>query len=236
MISVPLWLTSDQACGYLNNKIARSAVVDTNFPMDSVFYAQLLEQGFRRSGDAVYKPHCTDCSACISTRIAVKEFQPDRKQKRCLNRNRNIQIHVRPPVFLDTHFDLYLRYQAARHDNDKTTSVHTENDYMQFLGSSWCNTQFVEFFIADKLMAVAIIDILDNALSAVYTFFDPELSNHSPGVYAILWQIEQAKKLNFEYIYPGFWIKDCKKMCYKNQYQPLQGLINQQWLPILNHS
>ena len=105
---------------------------------------------------------------------------------------------------------------------------------MQFLGSSWCESWFVEFSVANQLMAVAVVDVLDNALSAVYTFFDPEFADNSPGVYAVLWQIAQAKQLGLDYLYLGFWIKDCRKMCYKSQYQPLFGLIDQQWQPISN--
>jgi len=103
------------------------------------------------------------------------------------------------------------------------------DEYIRFLGSSWCDTLFIEFSIADELAAVAIVDRLDNALSAVYTFFDPKFSSHSLGVYAVLWQIQYAQEQGLEWLYLGFWIADCQKMNYKDQYQPLQGFIDQAW-------
>ena len=103
------------------------------------------------------------------------------------------------------------------------------DEYIKFLGCSWCDTRFVEFFCAGELAAVAVVDCLDNALSAVYTFFDPKFSGYSLGVYAVLWQIDYAQKQDLDWLYLGFWIAECRKMNYKNQYQPLQGLIAQQW-------
>jgi len=103
------------------------------------------------------------------------------------------------------------------------------DDYINFLAGSWCNTQFMEFSIADELAAVAIVDRLDNALSAVYTFFDPRFSSHSLGVYAVLWQINHAQEQGLEWLYLGFWIADCQKMNYKDQYHPLQGFIDLEW-------
>ena len=91
----------------------------------------------------------------------------------------------------------------------------------------------MEFSNNDQLAAVAIIDVLDNALSAVYTFFDPAFANSSLGVFAVLWQIKQAEQLNLDYVYLGFWIQNCRKMQYKIQYQPLQGLINNNWQTII---
>jgi arginine-tRNA-protein transferase len=105
----------------------------------------------------------------------------------------------------------------------------TPEEYINFLGSRWCKTQFVEFSIANELAGVAVVDYLQNGLSAVYTFFEPKFSNYSLGIYAVLWQIQHAKELNINFVYLGFWIKNCQKMAYKNQYQPLQGLINQHW-------
>jgi leucyl-tRNA---protein transferase len=231
MISIPLWLTAEHACSYLDDRYSRSTVVDPDFMLNPQLYSRLIEQGFRRSGDQVYKPYCRSCQACVPTRLPVAYFLPDRKQKRCAKRNAQTRVSIKPAEFDPRHFELYSRYQAARHDKGETSSA-SPREYLHFLGSSWCDTWFVEFSISGKLAAVAVVDVLDHALSAVYTFFDPEFSDYSPGVFAVLWQIEQARKLNLEYLYLGFWVKDCRKMSYKNQYQPLQGLIGQQWQPI----
>ncbi len=231
MISVPLWLTAEHACSYLDDKLAQSAVVDPSFTLDPQLYSRLIEHGFRRSGDQVYKTYCSSCQACVPTRIHVGEFLPNRKQKRCAERNAQTLVTIKPAAFDPRHFDLYRHYQAARHGKGDAATVSPE-DYMQFLGSSWCDTWFVEFSISGNLAAVAVVDVLDHALSAVYTFFDPAFADYSPGVFAVLWQVDQAKKLNLDYVYLGFWIKNCRKMSYKIQYQPLQGLIDQQWQTI----
>lgn len=228
MISIPLILTQTHPCSYLDGELAQSLFVHPSCRLTTSIYAQLIEKGFRRSGDEVYKPHCPQCSACVPARLAVNQFQANRSQKRCLQRNINTVAIVKPPVFEQAHYDLYLRYQSIRH-NDGDMAHSSQDDYLDFLGSSWCDTKFVEFSINNELACVAVIDQLDNALSAVYTFFDPEFSSYSLGVYAVLWQIEQARRQHREYLYLGFWIKACKKMTYKSDYQPLQLLIDNQW-------
>ncbi len=228
MISIPLWLTQENRCSYFDDRLSQSAVVHPGFAMDTALYSELIAQGFRRSGDQVYKPYCNACQACVPTRIPVNAFKANRKQKRCLNRNVQTLASITPARFDPKHFALYQRYQAARHQKDTADAI-SENDYIQFLSSHWCDTWFVEFTVADALMAVAVVDVLNNALSAVYTFFDPAFNEHSPGVYAVLWQIEQAKLQQLDYVYLGFWIEDCRKMRYKIQYQPLEGLIGQEW-------
>jgi len=228
MISIPLILTGEHPCSYLDDEAAQSLFIHPSFQLTPLIYSRLIEQGFRRSGDEVYKPHCPHCSACIPARLAVNQFQANRSQQRCLKKNINTLAVIKPPVFEQAHYDLYLRYQAVRHSGGDMANSSPE-DYLDFLGSSWCDTQFVEFSINNKLAGVAVVDQLDNALSAVYTFFDPDLSAYSLGVYAVLWQIEQARRQHKDYLYLGFWIKECKKMAYKSGYQPLQLLIDKQW-------
>lgn len=229
MISIPLFLAEDHVCSYLEDQVANSIFVHPSFKLNTSIYNQLIAKGFRRSGDLVYAPHCQSCFECKAARIPVAQFKPNRSQKRCLTKNINTQIILKPARFDHSHYELYLRYQNSRH-NGGNMAQSSPSDYMEFLGSNWCNTQFVEFHIKKQLSAVAIIDRLDNALSAVYTFFDPDLANMSPGVFAVLWQIHWAQKLNLKWVYLGFWIKNCQKMNYKTDYQPLELLINKQWL------
>lgn len=229
MTKIPLLITTPHPCSYLDGRQAQSAFVAPSVDINTAVYSQLLAQGFRRSGDEVYRPHCAQCSQCVPVRLPVAQFKPNRRQKRCLQKNRHTAAIIKPAAFEQAHYELYLRYQYQRHAEGNM--AHTRPDeYMNFLGSSWCHCQFVEFFIADELAAVAIVDQLDNALSAVYTFFEPKFSSYSPGVYAVLWQIQQAQQRGLEWLYLGFWIGDCDKMNYKTQYQPLQRLIERQWL------
>ncbi len=228
MTAVPLLISAPHPCSYLEDQYAQSAIVEPSFGVNNAIYSQLIAHGFRRSGDDVYRPYCAQCSQCIPVRLPVAQFEPNRRQKRCLQKNRQTTAIIKPAAFEQSHYDLYLRYQNHRHAEDNMANT-SPDEYLSFLGSSWCNSQFIEFFCAEELAAVAIVDRLDNALSAVYTFFEPKFSDYSPGVYAVLWQIHYAQKQGLEWLYLGFWIADCQKMNYKNQYHPIQGLIDQQW-------
>lgn len=235
MKTIPLVLTYKHECNYLDDEIAQSAFVHPSIQIDNSLYSELIELGFRRSGNDVYKPRCPACKACIPAKIPVKSFAPNRQQKRCLKKHSQTRVITKPAHFEQTHYDLYLRYQNRRHQGGIMAQT-SPNDYITFLSSDWSQTQFVEFLIDNRLAGVAIIDLLDNGISAVYTFFEPDLADYSLGTYAVLWQIEQAKKLLKDFIYLGFWIENCRKMAYKNQFQPLQLFINDSWLPYLKTS
>jgi arginine-tRNA-protein transferase len=229
MISIPLILIPPHACSYLDDQQSQSVFVHPNYPLTTSIYTQLIAQGFRRSGDEVYTPHCSNCAACIPTRLAVHDFKPDRSQQRCWRKNSHTTAIIKPAVFEQAHYELYLRYQKIRHTGGNMADS-SPDEYIDFLSSSWGNTVFVEFSINNELAGVAIVDQLDNALSAVYTFFDPKFSSYSLGVYAVLWQIDYAKRQHKNFLYLGFWIQACQKMAYKSHYQPLQLFRNKQWL------
>jgi arginine-tRNA-protein transferase len=227
--SIPLIKTHPHPCSYLSGEAAQSHFVNPAFPMTAAIYAKLIEHGFRRSGDNVYKPYCSHCTSCIASRLAVSEFKPNRSQKRCQKNNHNTQATIKAPVFEQAHYDLYLRYQLTRHSDGDMVNGSPE-EYLSFLNCSWCDTCFVEFSINQQLAAIAVVDRLDNALSAVYTFFDPQFANRSLGTYAVLWQIQQAIVEQREFVYLGFWIENCQKMAYKSHFQPMQLLVKDQWL------
>jgi arginine-tRNA-protein transferase len=204
MISIPLFVTEQHPCSYLDKRNSQSAFIT---------------------------PHCPTCSQCIATRLLVNKFIPNRNQKRCIKKNQQTTVIVKPAKFEQAHYDMYMRYQNHKHE-DGGMANSSEDDYINFLASHWCNTLFVEFSINKELAAVAIVDLLDNALSAVYTFFEPRFSQYSLGTYAVLWQQNHAKELELEYVYMGFWIEKCRKMSYKTQFQPMQGFIANEWKDI----
>jgi arginyl-tRNA--protein-N-Asp/Glu arginylyltransferase len=233
MRALPLVLTQEHPCSYLEQQ-AQSLFVQPDFILTRRIYAQLLEQGFRRSGSYVYRPKCPSCSACIPVRLPVDEFKPNRSQKRVLAKNADTRVQLKAPVFNRRHYELYRSYQKLRHSGGDMEDMNPGR-YLQFLRSDWCKTIFAEFVINGELAAVAAIDRLANALSAVYTFFDPRFSAFSPGVYAVLWQIGYARELGLRWVYLGYWIEECRKMTYKTQYRPLQALIGGQWRQFEKH-
>lgn len=228
MKRISLYLGHEHDCSYLPGRMARSVYVDLDTPMNGSTYSALVEQGFRRSGELVYRPHCPSCSACIPVRVPAQRFVPNRSQTRVVTRNADLTVRRKPAVFDEVHYRLFSRYLDARHGQGGMASSSRE-EYVQFLTAGWVHTSFVEFRLGDELLALAVVDYLEDALSAVYTFFDPDHAKRSLGVNAVLWQIGEARRLGLSWLYLGFWIEECRKMAYKNRYRPLQALIGGRW-------
>ena len=224
--------TAMHPCSYIPGLIARNAVVDPEYDMNPEIYDYLIQNGFRRSGEQVYRPYCHTCEECVTTRIPVQEFQRSRSQKRIWKLNKDLVVKVNKNGFSQDYLPIYQRYLESRHESVDYEGV--EN----FLTADWCDIHYYEFYLKDEvgteeLIGVAVTDQIKSGLSAVYTFFDPELgSKRSLGVYAVLWQIEAAITQKLPYVYPGFWIKNCRKMNYKSNYQPIEGLIKGKWVPL----
>ncbi len=224
------YATPPHECNYLPDKEATTLFADPHFEKNTRLYSALADCGFRRSGEHLYMPHCDNCASCIPVRIPVSEFIPSRNQKRTWKQNRNLKINTLDPEFNPEHFTLYEKYLLSRHTGGGMDNPSPDS-YMQFLTASWARTVFYEMrsHHDNTLLAVAIVDIMESALSAVYTFFDPDYAQLSLGRFAVLYQIEQARKQNLNSLYLGYWIKDCKKMSYKDEYQPLEYYYNNDW-------
>ncbi|MFT5226747.1 MAG: arginyl-tRNA--protein-N-Asp/Glu arginylyltransferase [Polaribacter sp.] len=225
--------SAPEPCSYLDDRNSISAFANPHIDMDMQTYNTLIQHGFRRSGGYVYRPHCTNCKECISVRVPVKQHKLSRNEKRILRLNKDIKISLSKGQFRQDHFDLYSRYMANRH-SDGSMANPTKGDYRRFLICDWTETEFIEFRLGKSLLAIAVSDITDSGLSAVYTFFDPDYHDRSLGHFAILSQIEEAKYRDLEYLYLGYWIKNCNKMRYKNRYKPLEGFIDDHWQDITN--
>jgi arginyl-tRNA--protein-N-Asp/Glu arginylyltransferase len=215
-------------CSYLPNRTAISVFADPAINMTNNIYGKLAEIGFRRSGNHVYAPKCNNCQACIPVRIPVDSFTPNRTQRRTLTRNASIDVVQTPACFNQRHYQLYRRYLSKRHMGGGMDNP-TPDSYMEFLTCHWSNTSFFEFQLDGEVIAVSVVDHLPRALSAVYTFFDPDLSHLSLGSYAILWLITEARMRGHPWLYLGYWIRDSRKMAYKDSYRPIEALVNGHW-------
>ncbi len=222
------YLTANYPCSYLAGQQARSQVAAPGGLVDTVAYNELMRRGFRRSGLHVYRPHCDHCHACTSTRVPVATFQPGRAQRRCLDRNEDLELRLKPLLFDETHYRLYRRYQVARHAGGGMDQDDREQ-YSSFLLQSRVDSALVEYRLNGELVMVALLDRLLDGLSAVYTFFEPGLERRSLGVYSVLMQIRLARELGLPYLYLGYWIADCRKMAYKRAYRPLEMLLDGRW-------
>lgn len=229
MNSVKLFLGHEHACGYLEDRLARSVFVDPALSLSTELYSELALRGYRRSGDLIYRPRCRGCAACIPVRLNVEQFAPDRSQRRNLGSNRDLRVNRTQPVFNEDHYRLFTRYQETRHGDGSMNGL-TRRDYLGFLASSWCSTEFVELRDGDEtLLGVAVVDRLRDGLSAVYTFFDPDSAFRGLGTYAVLWQVSEAKRLKLPWLYLGYWIQESRKMAYKSRFRPLQALRGNSW-------
>lgn len=221
--------TTAHPCSYLEGQTAVTLFADPDTPIDGKTYTELSDMGFRRSGSYVYRPHCEHCQACIPVRIRVSAFIANRQQSRIWKRNQDLQVIPVKAAFNKEHYRLYESYINARH-SDGDMYPPSQAQYTHFLTSTWSNTVFYEMRLNGELKAVAVCDVLENGLSAVYTFYDPEESKRSLGTFAILWQLEECKRLSLPSLYLGYWIKNCQKMKYKVGFRPIELLINNEWL------
>lgn len=225
---VQFYLTAPYPCSYLPEQSARSQVVTPNELVDDAVYSQLIRAGFRRSGLYTYRPQCDHCRACVPVRLMVEEFQPNRSQRRTWKRNQQLEAVLCEQTFDAGHYNLYRRYQASRHPGGGMDQ-DGEDQYRQFLLQSGVSTLLVEFRDADSLRMVSVVDVVEDGLSSVYTFFDPDMPQAGFGTYNILWQIELCRRMGLPYLYLGYWIAASDKMAYKANFQPLQGFADGQW-------
>lgn len=226
--TIRLFATHPHQCSYLDGENATTVFVDPNQGMDGKLYHQLSELGFRRSGGHVYRPQCADCQACVPTRIPVSLFEPNRQQKRCWKRNRDLTVLSLDSIDTEEHYELYARYISERH-SDGDMYPATREQFQSFLTSEWGITRYLEMRLDGRLAGVVVCDQMEGALSAVYTYFDPDLHRRSLGTYAILLQVEHAREQMLDYVYLGYWIQASPKMNYKSQFRPLELLIGRRW-------
>ena len=218
-------------CSYLDDHQAITLFVDPLANVDTRIYSSLSAVGFRRSGNHIYRPYCQTCAACIPVRIPVAEFSAKRRHNRVVNKNTDVVVKKTAPTLNDEYFDLYQRYIVARHSDGDMYPAEVEQ-FESFLVDGRPEAIFFEFRAKGELLAISVADKLNDGLSAIYTFFDPEMSHRSPGVLAVLHLIEETQHLSLNYLYLGYWIKQCSKMNYKMDYKPIELYVNNHWVQL----
>ncbi|AOY87412.1 arginyltransferase [Marinobacter salinus] len=220
--------TPPHECSYLPDREATTMFVDPRANIDKKLYSQLTALGFRRSGSHYYRPHCEDCNACIPVRLKVDEFQPNRSQRRVLRKNEDLACTLVPASFSEQYYRLYADYIEQRH-KDGDMYPPSREQFTSFLVDGSTDSWFLEIHLKGELVGLAAIDMLDDGLSAIYTVFNPDLDHRSLGTYAILWQIEEARRRSLPHLYLGYWIRECRKMSYKTRFKPIEALRDGHW-------
>ena len=191
--------TPPHDCSYLPDREATTMFVDPRANIDKKLYSQLTALGFRR-----------------------------RSQRRVMKKNADLDCDMVPARFTEEYYTLYARYINERH-SDGDMYPPSREQFSSFLVEGATDSWFLEMRLEGKLVGLAAVDVLDDGLSAIYTVFAPELEHRSPGTFAILWQIEEARRQGLPHLYLGYWIKECRKMNYKTRFQPIEALRDGHW-------
>jgi arginine-tRNA-protein transferase len=223
------FVTQPQACPYLEGRVEQKVVTVLGRSAAQEKYDLLNRNGFRRSHEILYRPACPACQACVPVRVLVDAFRPGRSMRKVLSRNAGLRARELPAFATGEQFRLFTRYQDSRHGGGDMARM-TLADYRSMVEDSPVDTRIVEFRDADyRLVAASLVDELEDGMSAVYLFFEPELADRSLGTYQILWMIERTRARGLPHLYLGYWIAESPKMAYKARFGPMETLERDGW-------
>lgn len=220
-------ITSEFGCSYLDGRQERLLVCVEPSNKLKQAYSQLSTVGFRRSGQQIYRPHCESCNQCHSIRLPVSLFKPSKSQKRIRSKNKDLSVKLSTRCQPD-YYPLFERYINTLHKDGSMYPTSPEQ-FHAFIESEWTQPLYLEAWLDEQLIAVAVTDKLDSAYSALYTFYAPELQTRSLGTFMVLEQIKLCEAHLKDYLYLGYQIDDCKKMNYKTKFKPYERFFAEEW-------
>jgi arginyl-tRNA--protein-N-Asp/Glu arginylyltransferase len=221
-LKISLGELPEHACPYLPGRVARDRAIWAN-SVPATVYERFMDAGFRRSGKLLYQPACRGCRACLSIRVPVSTFCPDKSQRRCARRNADLRIIEAAPAFTQEKFELYRKYLVGWHHRDDPEEPAAVQSFLY--DSPLDSTIELEYRDEhSRLLAVGICDRCPSVLSSVYLYFDPDESRRGLGTFAALYEIDLARRWGLAYYYFGYWVAGCRAMEYKRNFEPNQIL------------
>lgn len=231
------YVTAPQPCPYLGGKVERKLFTALQGEGAAHLNDVLSHQGFRRSQNVLYRPSCAGCSACLSARIVVADFQPSRNQRRVIARNAHLERSSSSPWATETQFALFRRYLDARHATGGMADMDS-HEFAAMIEETPVRSRVVEYHAragagrSRELAAVCLTDVLSDGVSMVYSFFDPDRAADSLGAFIILDHIAIAREAGLPYVYLGYWVPGSPKMDYKARYRPLEIFHDGRWIEL----
>ena len=221
--------TGPMPCPYIPGRVERNLFTELHGPNAADLHDKLAAAGFRRSHHIVYRPACADCNACTPVRVLVDGFRMSASLRRVRQRNADLTVEIMPSYATIEQYGLFIRYQRARHGGSEMAAM-TYEDYRTMVEDTFVRSWLALFRSPDgTLRATCLVDQLDQGLSAVYSFFEPDDTRRGLGTYAILWLIDEAIRRGLRYLYLGYWVRECDKMAYKTRFQPAEALRPDGW-------
>lgn len=235
LIAPQFYVTAPQPCPYLKGRMERKLFTALQGDNAGSLNDSLSKQGFRRSQNVLYRPSCTECSACLSARIRVDDFTPNRSQRRTLKRNADLKREANAPWATDEQFTLFRDYLDARHAQGGMVNMDIF-EFAAMIEETPVQSCVVEYTQLgedggqlEELVATCLTDMLDDGLSLVYSFYDPSSTKRSLGTYIILDHIQVAREAGLPYVYLGYWVPGSPKMAYKANFAALEVYSDGVW-------
>ncbi|MEN9062962.1 MULTISPECIES: arginyltransferase [Ponticoccus] len=237
--SLPLapqfYVTAPQPCPYLEGRMERKLFTALQGDGAQRLNDSLSKQGFRRSQNVLYRPSCADCAACLSARIDVSRFDPTRSQRRAMKRNARFERRATSPWATEEQYSLFRRYLDRRHADGGMADMDVF-EFAAMIEETPIRSRVIEYLDreSDDLIAVCLTDMLDDGLSMVYSFYEPELASRSLGTWMILDHVQIAREAGLPYVYLGYWVPGSDKMGYKAQFSGLEIYRKGVWESLQN--
>lgn len=215
----------DHACSYLPEKRMRMNYKQVDI-VSKTFATAVAQRGWRRFGKSFIYPVCFGCTACKSMRIDVRAYKYSKSQRKTINRNEETKILIKEPSITQERIALYNKYHTykAKRDGWKHQDIGLQEYYENYIDGAHDFGKELLYYIDDKLVCVDFVDILDDGISSVYCYYDPDYPKNSLGTYSLLYQIKLAENLGLDWVYLGYWVEDCDAFTYKENFQPMQIL------------